>query len=567
MDWTTACIDWEQRLRAGRSIIPPPIFPERAAEALAVFKELRIVDAPGSPTFGEACDQWVFDLVGSIFGAYDATTGRRLITEWFVCLPKKNMKSTLAAGVMMTALILNWRQSAEFSILAPTIEIANNSFNPARDMCSERTDEELATLMHAQSHVKTITNRDSEAFLKVVAADENTVGGKKSVGTLVDELWLFGKQSGAENMLREATGGLASRPEGFVIYLTTQSDDPPAGVFKQKLAYARDVRDGKITDKRFVPIIYEFPPEMIKRGEHRNPANFGMVNPNLGYSVDREFLERELRKAENDGEESMRGFLAKHLNVEIGLALRSDRWPGADFWEGAEDPKLVGSLEEMIERCEVIVAGIDGGGLDDLLGFALVGRERDGRRWLAWAHAWAHAIVLKRRSDIASRLRDFEKAGDLTIVENPGDDVRQLAEMIDQVSSAGLLPEEKGIGVDPAGIADVVDELTSEERGYDLSMIVAVSQGWKLSGAIKTTERKVAGGELVHAGQALLAWCVSNAKVVPSGNAVIVSKAASGSAKIDPLMALFSAVTLMGLNPTAAGGMEDFLMNPIVSRG
>jgi phage terminase large subunit-like protein len=224
---------------------------------------------PGDLTFGESCEQWVFDLVASVFGAYDAESGRRLITEWFVCLPKKNSKSTLAAGIMMTALILNWRPSAEFAILAPTIEIANNSYGPAKDMCAERADEELAALMHAQAHVKTITNRDSNAVLKVVAADSQTVGGKKSVGTLVDELWLFGKQPNAENMLREAIGGLASRPEGFVIYLTTQSDDPPAGVFKQKLDYARGVRDGRIDDRKFVPIIYEFPPDMVKAGEHR----------------------------------------------------------------------------------------------------------------------------------------------------------------------------------------------------------------------------------------------------------------------------------------------------------
>src|SRR5690606_12666094 len=120
----------------------------------------------------------------------------------------------------------------------------------------------------------------------VVAADSNTVGGKKSVGTLVDELWLFGKQANAENMLREAIGGLASRPEGFVIYLTTQSDDPPAGVFKQKLQYARDVRDGKIHDPRFVPVIFEHPPEMVASGEHLKAENLAMVNPNLGYSVD-----------------------------------------------------------------------------------------------------------------------------------------------------------------------------------------------------------------------------------------------------------------------------------------
>ncbi|EKI14053.1 aldehyde dehydrogenase domain protein, partial [Escherichia coli EC96038] len=54
----------------------------------------------------------------------------------------------------------------------------------------------------------------------MVAADPNTVSGIKSVGTLIDELWLFGKQYKAEDMLREAIGGLASRPEGFVVYTT-----------------------------------------------------------------------------------------------------------------------------------------------------------------------------------------------------------------------------------------------------------------------------------------------------------------------------------------------------------
>jgi phage terminase large subunit-like protein len=285
MEWSTACPDWAEKLSRGDSIIPPPLFREPADEALAVFKELRIVDAPGSPTFGGSCAPWVFDLVASIFGAYDRETGKRLITEWFVLIPKKNAKSTIAAGIMMTALVLNWRQSAEFSILAPTVEVANNSFKPASDMCAERVEPELSALMHVQSHVKTITNRDSGAMLKVLAAEANTVGGKKSVGNLIDELWLFGKQANAENMLREATGGLASRPEGFVIYMTTQSDDPPAGVFAQKLRYARDVRDGKVIDPQFVPIIYEFPEAMIAAGEHKKPENFGYVNPNIGFSV------------------------------------------------------------------------------------------------------------------------------------------------------------------------------------------------------------------------------------------------------------------------------------------
>lgn len=559
-EWSTACPDWADRLRAGESIIPPPIFPEEAARGLAVMRELKIVDAPGSPSIGQACAPWVFDLAASIYGAYDSrpgseTEGRRLITEWFVCLPKKNSKSTIAAAVMLTAQILNWRQSAEFIILAPTVEIANNSFAPARDMCQK--DEELDELMQVQTHIKTITHRTSGASLKVVAADSNTVGGKKAVGILVDEAWLFGKVANAENMLREATGGLASRPEGFIIWLTTQSDDPPAGVFRQKLQYARDVRDGKIIDPRFVPVIYEFPQAMLDAKEHLKPSNFRMVNPNMDYSVDREFLEREYAKAENAGAESMRGFLAKHLNVEIGMNLRSDRWAGADFWErqGAERGL---TLDSLLERCEVVDVGIDGGGLDDLLGLSVVGRERDTRKWLTWTHAWAHESVLERRKEIAPRLRDFEKQGDLTIVKNMGDDVYAVAEIVAQCEASGLLDK---VGCDPSGLGGILDAMV--EAGVPEEKVIGISQGWKMTGAIKTAERKLAEGVMVHGAQPLMAWSVSNARVEPRGNAIVITKQASGTAKIDPLMATFNAVTLMSLNPEGMGSMDDWLSSPV----
>lgn len=548
-EWSTACPDWADRLKSGRSIIPPPIFPEEAEAGLAVLRELRIVDAPGSPTIGDACAQWVFDLAASIFGAYDSregseTEGRRLITEWFVLVPKKNSKSTVAAAIMLTALIRNWRESAEFTILAPTLEVANNSFAPARDMV--RKDEALEDLMQVQTHVKTITSRQNNGTLKVSAADSNTVSGKKSVGTLIEELWLFGKQANAENMLREATGGLASRPEGFVIYITTQSDDPPAGVFLQKLQYARDVRDGVIIDKQFVPIIYEYPEDIIKSKQDRNPANFGMVNPNINYSVDRDFLEREMRKAEVEGEHSVRGFLAKHLNVEIGLMLRSNRWAGANHWEAAALPAL--SLEELIDRCEVIDLGIDGGGLDDLLGFAAVGRCATTRHWFAWTHAWAHPSVLELRKSEAARLHDFKDDGDLTLVEKIGDDVTELVALAAQVFMSGKLDK---IGVDPAGLGVILDVL--EMEGIPAEMVIGIPQGWKMNGAIKAAERKLAGGELWHGGQRLMNWCVGNAKVVAVGNAVTITKQTSGSAKIDPLAALFNAVTLLALNPAVVG--------------
>lgn len=546
--------DWAERLQSGRSIIPPPIFPDQAERALEIFKELKIVDAPGSPTFGESCAEWVFDLVRSVFGAYDEESGRRLVTEWFILVPKKNSKSTIAAGIMLTALILNWRQSAEFAVLAPTVEVANNAYAPARDMVQK--DDELDALMHVQTHIKSITHRDSGAVLKVLAADSNTVGGKKSVGTLVDELHLFGKVASAENMLREALGGLASRPEGFVIYLTTQSDEPPAGVFKQKLDYARDVRDGKISDPGFVPVIFEHPPEMVASKTHLLLENMALVNPNIGYSVDQAFLEREFKKAQLSGEESFRGFMAKHGNIEIGLNLRSDRWAGADFWEDqGKYPKL--TLKDLLDRSEVVDVGIDGGGLDDLLGLAVVGRDKTTREWLTWTHAWAHPSVMERRKSEAPRFHDFAKDGDLTLVSDMGQDVDDVAQIVAQINDAGLLDK---IGVDQSGLGGIMDALI--EADIDPEKIVGVSQGWKMTGAIKTAERKLAEGVMTHGAQPLMNWCVGNARIEPRGNAVIITKQAAGTAKIDPLMALFNAVTLMSLNPESEN-IDEFLNNLI----
>lgn len=554
MQWTTSCVDWERRIVARESLIPQgPLFPDQAAEALEVFGSLRMVDATGSPLMSETVREWVNEFVAAIFGAYDPDEGRRLISEFMLLISKKNGKSTIAAGIMLTALILNWRPSGEFIILAPTKEIADNSYVPIRDMIA--ADPELAALIQVQNHIRTVTHRQTGATLKVVAADNDTVSGKKAIGIFIDELWVFGKRHGAEAMLREATGGLASRPEGFVIYATTQSDDPPAGIFRQKLMYARSVRDGKTEDRSFLPVLYEFPQHMLDAGEHRNFANAYITNPNLGLSVDEPFIERGYRQAQLDGEESFRGFLAKHLNVEIGLALRSDRWAGADFWEG--QGKLPGlSLEELISRSEVIDIGIDGGGLDDLLGFAAMGRDKKTREWLLWTHAWAHPSVLERRKAEAPRFRDFASDGDLTLVERIGQDVDEVADICLMVYEAGLLDQ---IGVDPAGIGSIVEALVAREIPQD--KIIGISQGWRLGGAIKTTERKLAEGGIVHGRQALMAWCCSNAKVEPRGNSILITKQASGSAKIDPLMAVFNAVSLLSLNPGAQGGMSDYLEN------
>lgn len=551
MEWTTSCTDWEQRIVARESLITcPPLYPDLADEAWDICSSLKLMDM-GGVTIGEVALPWLRDLVRTIFGA-ESPEGRRLINEFFVMVSKKNAKSTIAAAIMLTALLMNWRDEAELLILSPTVEVANNSYKPISAFI--KADDELGKILRVQDYHRLITHKETNAFLKVVAADEATVTGKKASFVFVDELHEFGKKLRASNMLLEATGGLASRPEGFVIFATTQSEEPPAGVFKEKLEYARKVRDGEIEDRKFLPLIYEFPRHMLKAEAHKDLANAYVTNPNWGASVDIERIQQLYSQAQAKGEKGMKEFMAKHLNVEIGQNLGADRWTGADFWERQGRPGL--TLEEIIDRSDVITVGIDGGGLDDILGLSVIGRDRETQEWMDWNHGWLHPIGLERRKSEASKYLDFQAAGDLTIVsgetvgaEELSDDVKDLAERIKAIYDTGLLSR---VGLDPEKTHKVV-LAALKAAGVPEELVIGISQGWKLVGAITVVERMLADGTFVHCASPLMAWSVGNAKVVGAGNAVYITKQASGTGKIDPLMATFNAASLMALNPAGTG--------------
>lgn len=561
LSWDLSCPDWRERLKSGRSLVPDlPLFPE-GDRAVAVLNRLRLFDVPGTPTMAEAGADWFRDIVRALFGSLDPVTKARYIRELFLLVPKKNNKTTGGALLMLTALLLNERPRAPFLLTAPVQKTADDAFAALAGAIA--LDPVLDKKLHVRDHLKTVVHRESKAQLQIMTFDPDIVTGKKVVGGLIDELHVLGRMSRASKAMVQLRGGMQPFPEAFLITITTQSDESPTGVFRDDLIKAREIRDGKRRGST-LPVLYEFPEEMQKDPAKpwRDSANWHLVTPNLGRSVHLPLLREAFADAEAKGEAALREWASQHLNVEIGLALHSDRWAGADFWEAMGDPGL--TLESLLDRCEVVCIGIDGGGLDDLLGLAVVGRERVTRKWLTWHHAWAHKIVLERRKDIAPRLIDFQKEGTLTIVDQPGQDVREVADIVCQCRDAGLLPEKNAIGVDQAGIGDIVDELTTEERGITPEQIIGISQGWRLNGAIKTTERKLAGGEIVHGATALMNWVIGNAKVEPKGNAITITKQASGNAKIDPLMAQFDANTLMALNPEADGDPSDFLKNPII---
>lgn len=553
MNWNLSCPDWEQRLREGRAPIPDLPLTAHGARAVAVYDRLRLADVTGTPTLADASGDWFREIVRAMFGGYDPVTRTRYIRELFALVPKKNSKTTYGAlGLMLTALLLNERPQAPFLMTAPVQDVADLAFAAVEGAIA--LDPVLEKKLWVRSHLKEIIHRQTKAKLEIITFDTKVVTGKKVVGALIDEVHILGKMARADKALLQLRGGMQPFPEAFLAMITTQSDEPPAGVFKDELAKARDIRDGKRVGA-MLPVLYEFPQKMQEDPAKpwRDPKNWPMVTPNLGRSIELQRLVEECRDEEAKGEGALRTWASQHLNIQIGMALLANRWAGADFWERqGKRPKM--TLQDLLARSEVVTVGIDGGGLDDLLGLTVVGREIGTEKWLTWSHAWAHPVAIERRKSEESRYRDLEEAGDLTIIEELPGDVSAVAAVVREIFEAGLLAS---VGMDPEKTHKVMLQALID-AGIPEAIIFGISQGWKLVGAMTVVERKLAETMLEHAAQLLMAWAVGNAKVEPRGNASLITKQASGTGKIDPLMALLNAASLMALNPAAMVLGEDY---------
>ncbi len=555
-----ACPDWEAKLRRGETPVPDlPLDTVTADGAVDLFNLLRVPDIPGQPTMAEVGGEWIRDIVRAAFGSVDPATGKRFVGEIFNLIPKKNSKTTNAAALGLVALLMNRRPNIDGVIIGPTQEVADKCFAQAAGMIA--ADPYLSKRFKVIEHKKTILDLHEDedtgvrmnAKLKVKSFDPKVVTGSIPAFAIIDELHLMAEMNHAARVIGQIRGGMITNDESLLIIITTQSEIPPAGVFKAELQYARGVRDGAITaGVRMLPILYEFPEELQRSEDKawRDPKVWPMVLPNLGRSITLDRLIADYQGAVTKGVEEEARWASQHLNIEIGMGLHAQRWPGADYWLACADKTL--TLDELIRRSEVCVAGVDGGGLDDLFALAIIGRERETKRWLHWVHCWAFDDVLRQRKDIAPRLLDFERDGDLTMCKEVGDDVRGACDYIDQVEAAGLFPfESPAIGLDAHGISELLDEL--EGRGFTEDRFISVGQGWKLQQAVVTLPRRLKDRKLIHGGRGLMAWNVGNAKPELKGSNYIVTKQVAGSAKIDALMATFNAAMLMFGNPEAVG--------------
>ncbi len=547
-----ACPDWWDRLEAGQTPMADiPLNAEKAGKALAFFNRLRLPDVPGTPRLAEACGDWFRDILCAFLASEDPDTKKRLVWELLCMVPKKNSKTTYVAALGLTALYLEDAPNRQMLLVAPSQNISERCFGQAQGMI--RLDQKLKSVFNVQDHLKCITRIKTGTKLDVKTFDTSIVTGEIPILTIIDELHELGKKNKAAAVMQQIRGGGITMQRGQVLMITTQSDESPTGIWDTELKKARAIRDGKGgSSPIMLPVLYEFPVEkQVNQDYWRDRKNWRYILPNLGRSIDPQALVDDYENNGKATKEAEQIWASQHLNIEIGVGLGGDNWAGAIDWSSCVDASIKG-LDDLLDRSEVCTIGIDWGGADDLAALYVIGREETTKRWLGWCQAWARPTVFERRKSIASRLQEFEGCGDLIIAKSGEEQAASAAKICRKVADSGLLPEMGGIGLDSAGIALLLDAL--DEDGLQQPLTQAVAQGWQLQTAISSVPLKLGDRRFLHGDQPIMQWAVGNAKQELKGSNYVVTKQASGAAKIDPLMALFNAAMLMFRNPEASGG-------------
>src|SRR5690348_10316210 len=315
MAWNLSCPDWWERLQAGKSLVPDlPLWTDEGERAVRIFNKLRLADVPGTPTMEDAGGDWFRDIVRAMFGSVDPVTRARMIRELFALVPKKNSKTTDGALLMVTALLMNQRPRAGFVMTAPVQDVAQLAFDAAAGAIE--LDGVLAKKFHVRHHLKAILHRETKAELEIMTFDPTVLTGQKiSGGALIDELHVCAKMAKAPKALRQIRGGMLPFPEAFLAFITTQSDEPPVGVFESELKKARAIRDGE-REGAMLPVLYEFPRQIQKSEDRKwaDPKLWPLVTPNLGKSITIDRLRSDYAEAKDSNEADFRVWASQHLN-------------------------------------------------------------------------------------------------------------------------------------------------------------------------------------------------------------------------------------------------------------
>ncbi len=460
---------------------------------------------------------WQRDYLRALF-AEDA--GRRKVRTSLLALPRKNGKSTLAAGIALRCMLED-EPGAEVYSCAASRDQARLVFDTARIAVEQSP----VLRQHLKVYRNAIVRESTHATYKALSAEAGIQHGLSAHAVIFDELHVSNRE-----MWEVMLSSQGARRNPLTVALTTAGHDKKS-VCWEVWKYAEAVRTGAIKDETFLPAIYCADPA----ADWKDERTWAVANPNLGVSVKLDFLRSECQRAvEMPAYENT--FKQLYLNC---WTEQDTRWIAMHNWAKGNTP------------CPVPLAGRDCfAGLDlattfDTTAFVILFPLDDGTFWVE-PHFWIPEENLHQRVRRDKVPYDvWQRKGLLHVTQGNVTDYSQVrADINDLAKKYGF----RQIAVDRWNSTHLTQLL--QEDGLP---VVGFGQGYgSMSAPAKQIEAWIVGGKLLHGGHEVLTWQAGNVAIQTDGQNIKPSKQRSHE-RIDGIVALTMAAGVYATSASTAG--------------
>lgn len=487
--------------------------PDEAERAIKFFGMLRHWkgDLANKPIILEPWQEEC--IIRPLFG-WRRPNGKRRFRTAYIEVPRKNGKTSLAAGVALFGLMADRERGAEVYLAAFQRDQARIAFNDCKRFV-QRSPQLMKRLDIWEHHVDC---PGLESKMLPLAAEGRGLHGLNVHMAILDELHVHRSRE----VFDVVTSGRGARSQPLILSITTAGHDRTSICWDEH-KYAELLLSGGVQNDAAFAFVSQ-----IEDGDDPYDRDiWRKANPNLGVSKTWEYLEEETAKAKSS---------VAYENTVLQLDFnrwteQAIRWLSMPAWDDCK-----GHLPDL--RGRPCWAGLDLGNTRDTNALALLFRLDDGR-YAVKVWFWVPESSLSERAHQDRRqLLHWADAG--LIRKMPGA-TTEYGQIVDDLLSIAREYQIQEVAYDPWSAPMLIEQL--RDKGFPVSKLVEVRQTIShLTAATKELDRLVSSRGLLHDGNQVLRWMASNVVVRADTAGNLLPDKERSATKIDGISAMVMAL-------------------------
>lgn len=459
---------------------------------------------------------WQRDALDRIFG-FRTADGRRLIRKAFIFLPRGNWKTSFDAGLALKCLVADGHPGQVIVTTGKDKEQAGQLYRYASSYV--RADAELSEICECVDSAKRIVVPATGSYLVSVPSDHKGLFGVHPGVWIGDELHVTDRQ--LVDTLATSQGTVS---EPLTIFTTTAGEDPIHSIAGIEYQYAKKTLSGEIIDPTYLALVYEADakddPFSVTTQRRANPV-WDFAGPTF-----QKYIAEQAKRAKEQP-----SFLPTYLTYHL------NQWhsPIARWIDLATFDASAGVVTESALKGRTAYCGLDLSATSDLSALALVVPMPDKTVHVVMRFYCPEARIAERSRTDQAPYEQWRAAGYLTATEG---NVIDYAYIKRDLLSLAETYRIEAVAYDPWNATQIAVELQAE----GIKMIPTRQGFATASEPLKTTEKLIRSQLLIHGGNPVLRYCVSNAVAESdaAGNLKLAKHRSAG--RIDGAVALAMAV-------------------------